>query len=170
MVEIETPLKLMSITRQSWTSPFGRISFCEAMRGAKRSCWRPSEPVNGLARVDHRHQGKLETRLALRLGTGIEDAVANGAVLQHVANERGEGVSIGDRRRAQEIDAAELAAEMLAQAGAGQAEAEGVEPRALGDEGLAQEARNFRRLDLEPARRNTPIAYAVPIRVKLPAR
>ena len=96
--------------------------------------------------------------------------MAHGAVVQHVTNQRGDGVAIGERPQAQEIDATELAAETLANACAGQAEAEAEQARALGDEGLAQEGRDLRRLDLETARRNTAIAYAVPIRVKLPTR
>jgi hypothetical protein len=59
---------------------------------------------------------------------------------------------------------------LLADFGAGEPEAEPEPPGAFGDEGLRQQGRDPRRLDLEPAGRNTAIAYAIPIRVKLPPR
>jgi hypothetical protein len=40
----------------------------------------------------------------------------------------------------------------------------------LAEQRLGQESRNLRGLDLESSRRNTAIAYAIPIRVKLPTR
>jgi hypothetical protein len=44
------------------------------------------------------------------------------------------------------------------------------QPDAFGNEGLGQEGGDPGRLDLEAARRNAAIAYAIPVRVKLPAR
>jgi hypothetical protein len=73
-------------------------------------------------------------------------------------------------KEAQKIDASQLLTELLADFGAGQPEAETEQSGAFGNEGLRQQSRDPRRLDLEPARRNAAIAYAIPIRVKLPAR
>src|SRR5581483_4025965 len=72
--------------------------------------------------------------------------------------------------QAQKIDASQFLAEIFADLGSGEPEAEAEQARAFGDEGLGQQGRNPRRFDFEPVRRNAAIAYAIPIRVKLPTR
>ena len=60
-------------------------------------------------------------------------------------------------KEAQKIHASQLLTELLADFGAGQPEAETEQSGAFGNEGLRQQSRDPRRLDLEPARRNRPL-------------
>ena len=89
---------------------------------------------------------------------------------EHVAEERGDGVAIVSVPKAQEIGPSELPAELLANLRAGEPEPVAEHARTFGDEGFRQKCRNLGRLDLETTRRHTAIAYAIPIRVKLPTR
>ena len=68
---------------------------------------------------------------------GEKKAVTHRAVIDDIADQGADGIPVVDRPEAQEVDAAQLAAELLADSCAGQAEAEGEQARAFGDERLA---------------------------------
>ena len=72
--------------------------------------------------------------------------------------------------QAQQVGASQLAPELLADPRAGKPEAASEQAGAFDNEGLRQQGRDLGRLDLEAAGRNTAIAHAIPIRVKLPTR
>jgi hypothetical protein len=81
-----------------------------------------------------------------------------------------DGVAVGALPQAQQVGASQLAPKLLANPRACEAEAVAEQADVFGNEGLGQEGGDLGRLDLEAARRNAAIAYAIPIRVKLPAR
>ena len=94
----------------------------------------------------------------------------DGGVGEHVAEERGDGVAVVGVPKAQEIGPSELPAELLANLRAGEPEPVAQHARTFGNEGFRQNCRDLGRLDLETTRCHTAIAYAIPIRVKLPTR
>ena len=96
--------------------------------------------------------------------------MADNAVGDDVAEQGGDRIAIGAFPQAQQVGAAELAAELLANPRAGKPEAVTERARAFDNEGLRQHRCDHRWLDLEAARRNAAIAYVIPIRVKLPTR
>jgi hypothetical protein len=59
---------------------------------------------------------------------------------------------------------------LLADPRVGEPESVAEQARAFDNEGLGQEGSDLGRLDLEAAGRNAAIAYAIPIREKLPTR
>ena len=103
-------------------------------------------------------------------GKGAERPMSHRAIGEHGMQHGRELLAVVVAKEAQKIDASQLLAELLADFGAGQPEEESEQSGAFGDERLRQQGGDPRRLDLEPAGRNAAIAYAIPIRVKLPAR
>jgi hypothetical protein len=119
--------------------------------------------------MDQRQQHELEARLPVGACIGLEAAVSDGGIGEHGAEQGGDGVAVSFFPQAQQVRASELAPKLLANPRASETEAVAEQAHAFGNEGLRQEGGDLGRLDLEAVRRNATIAYAIPIRVKLPA-
>ena len=92
------------------------------------------------------------------------------ASAQHVAEQGGDARRGRRRPKAQKIGAPELPAELLANLVPASRNRHPSRPAHSAMKVSGKKCSDLGRLDLEPARRKPAIAYAIPIRVKLPAR
>ncbi len=127
------------------------------------------QPIDGVAGMDQRHDHELEFRLPSRLRIRVEQHMADCSLRDDAAKQGGDAVAVLDVPKAQKIAAAKLAAELLADLGAGEPEAKG-RSVAFGDESIRQQRGDLGRLDLEPAWGDAAVAHALPIRIKLLTR
>jgi hypothetical protein len=126
---------------------------------------------NAIDRLAGMDQNSTNSKLAwIGVRIGLEAAISDGRIGEHGAEQGGDGVAVGVFPQAQQVRASELGPKLLANPRACEPEAVAEQAHAFGNEGLGQEGGDLGRLDLEAARRNAAIAYAIPIRVKLPAR
>jgi hypothetical protein len=86
--------------------------------------------------MDEGHDGDFESRLPVGSREGAEYGMSDGAIGKHGMQHGRELVTIVVVEEAQEIYASELLAELLADFGAGEAEAESERTGTFGNEGL----------------------------------
>src|SRR5262245_23857507 len=89
------------------------------------------EPADLATGMNQGHDHELEAGLAVVLGMSREEDLPDGGVTHHAAEERCESMPVLQPPEAQEVAAAKLPAEIVANARAGEAEAVGEGPLAF---------------------------------------